>query len=128
MDLPISSNGGSRHGVPAASFDQLNVGGGVDIINTQMNGGEVPAGEDASQGGRGNPGIGGVADGKGNKTNGASPGNGASNEHGKVNGDGGPQNDNEGAGDDMELEAPPKEDPMVDYTDEFGRVRTMKQR
>lgn len=30
---------------------------------------------------------------------------------------------------DMELEPPqPKEDPMVDYTDEFGRVRTMRQR
>lgn len=31
-------------------------------------------------------------------------------------------------GEDMEIEAPPKPDPMVDYTDEFGRVRTMLQR
>lgn len=28
----------------------------------------------------------------------------------------------------MEVEAPPKEDVMVDYTDEFGRVRQMLQR
>lgn len=29
---------------------------------------------------------------------------------------------------DMKIEPPPKEDLMVDYTDEFGRVRTMRQR
>lgn len=29
---------------------------------------------------------------------------------------------------DMEIEPPPKPDVMVDYTDEFGRVRTMLQR
>lgn len=28
----------------------------------------------------------------------------------------------------MEIQQRPKEDPMVDYTDEFGRVRTMRQR
>lgn len=31
-------------------------------------------------------------------------------------------------GEDMEIEPPPKPDVMVDYTDEFGRVRTMLQR
>lgn len=31
-------------------------------------------------------------------------------------------------GEDMDIEPPPKPDPMVDYTDEFGRVRTMLQR
>lgn len=34
----------------------------------------------------------------------------------------------EGGEADMEIEPPPKEDVMVDYTDEFGRVRTMLQR
>lgn len=29
---------------------------------------------------------------------------------------------------DVTIQLPPKEDPMVDYTDEFGRVRTMRQR
>lgn len=47
--------------------------------------------------------------------------NGEGKETGEITKDG---NDDQ----DMEVEAQPKEDVMVDFTDEFGRVRTMLQR
>lgn len=132
VPFATASNGDPGNCLPTVSIDQLNSGNAAGVANAQMNGGRDSAGKGVSQEAQGN-GEGRAAgireiDGSGTNTNGVGDGIGEGKEHGEINGDEGQKRDSNDAGDDMELEAPPKEDPIVDYTDEFGRVRTMRQR
>ena len=67
----------------------------------------------------------GFPEGGGARSSGARHGGGRDN--GNTGGDKSKAQDGE-EGEHKEAQQPPKEDPMVDFTDEFGRVRTMRQR
>lgn len=127
LSFASPSNGGPGNGIPPPNFVGMNSGIPINMARVQANGDGFGGSNGAEQAqrdlmeGRG-------ADSNSNKTNGTGEVIGRNEEHGEVNGGGEPKKDAGNGEDDMELDGPPKDDPMVDYTDEFGRVRTMRQR
>lgn len=145
MEPGSSDAAATREGVPAGhqvapvttTVGNGDAGSGAPTIYAAQENGNTASGSASSQHANGGDAGGHPADNnrdanKGNGETAVSAGkedNGDGKEHGEINGEADGTKKDGGAGDDdMEIEPPPKEDPMVDYTDEFGRIRTMRQR